>query len=89
MYFTLKLTPNRADCLGMFGIAREVAAITASELDLPEIVFVNPVIEDVLQIRVEEPESRPLYCGRVIKGVATDTAIPLWMSQRLERAGYA
>ncbi|MBV6390436.1 MAG: Phenylalanine--tRNA ligase beta subunit [Nitrosomonas europaea] len=85
--FTLKLTPNRADCLGMFGIAREVAAITASELDLPEIVFVNPVIEDVLQIRVEGPESCPLYCGRVIKGVATDTAIPLWMSQRLERAG--
>lgn len=85
--FTLKLTPNRADCLGMFGIAREVAAITAGELDLPEIVSLDPTIEDALQIRVEEPESCPLYCGRVIKGVATDTVIPLWMSQRLERAG--
>lgn len=84
--FTLKLTPNRADCQGMFGIAREVAAIIAGELDLPEIVSLDPTIEDVLQIRVEEPESCPLYCGRVIKGVAIDTVTPLWMSQRLERA---
>lgn len=85
--FTLKLTPNRADCLGMFGIAREVAAITAGKLDLPETVFVDSVIDDTLKIRVEEPESCPFYCGRIIKDVALDAAIPLWMSQRLERAG--
>lgn len=87
--FTLKLTPNRADCLGMFGIAREVAAITECELVLPAITRIDPAIEDVLQIRVEEPESCPLYCGRIIKNVAinTNTKIPLWMSQRLERSG--
>ncbi len=85
--FTLKLTPNRADCLGMFGIAREVAAITADELHLPEITAVDSQIDDVLQIKVEEAASCPLYCGRIIKGIATDAVIPLWMSQRLERAG--
>jgi len=85
--FTLKLTPNRADCLGMFGIAREVAAITECELVLPTITCIDPTIEDVLQIRIEEPESCPLYCGRIIRNVVANTKIPLWMSQRLERAG--
>lgn len=85
--FTLKLTPNRADCLGMFGIAREVAAITDGELNLPEITAVNSQIDNVLQIKVEEAACCPLYCGRIIKSIAIDTVIPLWMSQRLERAG--
>ncbi|MXS80756.1 phenylalanyl-tRNA synthetase beta subunit [Nitrosomonas eutropha] len=85
--FTLKLTPNRADCLGMFGIAREVAAITAGKLNLPEIKPVNPEIADVLRIRVEEPQSCPLYCGRIVKGIITSTQTPLWMNQYLVRAG--
>lgn len=84
--FTLKLTPNRADCLGMFGIAREVAAITADQLNLPEITPVSPAISDVLQIRIEEPQSCPLYCGRIVKGVSADAQTPLWMNQYLLRA---
>lgn len=85
--FTLSLTPNRADCLSVLGIAREVAAITASEL-IPlasSEVLVN--IQDVLDVHVMAPEACPLYCGRVIKGIDISAKIPLWMTQRLERSG--
>jgi len=85
--FSLKLTPNRADCLGMFGIAREVAAITAGKLSLPEIVPVDPVITDALQIKIEEPQSCPLYCGRIVKNVDAHVQTPAWMLQYLVRAG--
>ena len=85
--FTLSLTPNRADCLSVLGIAREVAAITASEL-IPlasSEVLVN--IQDVLDVHVMASEACPLYCGRVIKGIDISAKIPLWMTQRLERSG--
>jgi phenylalanyl-tRNA synthetase beta chain len=85
--FTLKLTPNRADCLGMYGVAREIAAITATDLNLPEIVPANVEIQDELSIRVMEPEACPLYCGRIVRGINLDVSIPLWMMRRLERGG--
>ncbi len=85
--FTLSLTPNRADCLGVFGVAREVAAITKSDLRLPEINSVLPETEDTLSVRVIAPDACPLYCGRIIRGINLDAAVPLWMSQRLERGG--
>jgi len=85
--FTLKLTPNRADCLGMYGIAREVAAITASPLVLMPISPIPSQISDTLPIQIEAPDACPLYCGRVITGIASDRQIPLWMGQRLQRSG--
>jgi phenylalanyl-tRNA synthetase beta chain len=85
--FTLKLTPNRADCLGMYGVAREIAAITAADLNLPEILPANVEIQDELSIRVVEPEACPLYCGRIVREINLDVSIPLWMMRRLERGG--
>ena len=85
--FTLKLTPNRADCLGMYGIAREVAAITASPFVLTPLSPVPSQISDTLPIRIEAPDACPLYCGRVITGIASDRQVPLWMAQRLQRSG--
>ncbi len=85
--FTLKLTPNRADCLGMYGIAREVAAITASPLVLTSPSSVSGEISNAIPIQVEAPDACPLYCGRVITGIASDRKIPLWMAQRLRRSG--
>lgn len=85
--FTLKLTPNRADCLGMYGIAREVAAITATPLALMSFSPVPNQIADTLSIQIEAPNACPLYCGRVITGIAPDQPIPLWMEQRLQRSG--
>jgi phenylalanyl-tRNA synthetase beta chain len=88
--FTLKLTPNRGDCLGLKGIAREVAAITGEKLSPLAIETIEPVtsqIADSLSIKVDAPSACPLYCGRVIRNVALNVSTPSWMVRRLERSG--
>jgi phenylalanyl-tRNA synthetase beta chain len=85
--FTLKLTPNRADCLGILGVAREVAAITAADLISLEIHPVISKIKDTLDVSVAAAEACPLYHGRIIRGINLDILTPLWMTQRLERSG--
>ncbi|SEL18076.1 phenylalanine--tRNA ligase subunit beta [Nitrosovibrio tenuis] len=85
--FTLKLTPNRGDCLGLTGVAREVAAITGENLYPLAIEPVASQIGDALPISVEAPDACPLYCGRVIRNVTLDVPTPPWMVRRLERSG--
>lgn len=85
--FTLKLTPNRADCLGMSGIAREVAAISSAKLILPETIPIKNKNSDVLTVCVDEPDVCPLYCGRVIQDIDLGIPTPTWMIRRLERSG--
>ncbi|MFN3986934.1 MAG: phenylalanine--tRNA ligase subunit beta [Rhodocyclaceae bacterium] len=85
--FTIKLTPNRADCLSLLGVAREVAALTGAALRMPEIVPVVPTIDARREIVLEAPEACPRYCGRVVRGVNARAATPDWMRQRLERSG--
>ena len=85
--FTLKLTPNRADCLSVAGVAREVAAITASSLDLEEPRPAQPAIADEFPVRVMDSGACPLYCGRVVRGVRMNAATPEWMVRCLERSG--
>jgi len=84
---TLSLTPNRADCLGIFGVAREVAAITAADLCLPVINSISSQTEDTLAVQVIASDACPLYCGRIIHGINLDVLSPLWVIQRLERSG--
>lgn len=84
----LGLTPNRADCLSMLGVAYEVAAILGREVKLPEI-DVQPVNEkatDYITVKVEANEDNPLYAAKVIKNVKIGPA-PLWMQTRLMSAG--
>lgn len=85
--FTLSLTPNRADCLGVLGIAREVAAITAADLYLLEINSIPGELDEVLNVNVVAADASPLYCGRIMRGVNLDVPTPLWILQRLERVG--
>lgn len=85
--FELKLTPNRADCLSLLGIAREVGAITGAATDLPEIAEVPATIADTRAIVLDAPEACPLYCGRIIKSVDAKAPTPEWMKRRLERSG--
>ncbi|MBS1107881.1 MAG: phenylalanine--tRNA ligase subunit beta, partial [Deltaproteobacteria bacterium] len=84
---TIKLTPNRADCLSVVGVAREVAAITGAALKLPSFDPVAPQIDDRLQVRVEAPDLCGRFSGRVIRGVDARAPTPDWMKQRLERSG--
>ncbi|MEJ5210343.1 MAG: phenylalanine--tRNA ligase subunit beta [Burkholderiales bacterium] len=85
--FTLKLTPNRADCLSVVGVAREVAAMTATPLALPPPEPVASSHGDTLAVTVAAAEACPLYCGRLIRGVNPRARSPDWMVRRLERSG--
>jgi phenylalanyl-tRNA synthetase beta chain len=84
---TLKLTPNRADCLSMQGLAREVGAITGAEVRLPQVAEVANRIQDTLPVQVEASEACPLYLGRVVRGIDAQAQTPRWMAERLERSG--
>ncbi len=84
---TLKLTPNRADCLSLCGIAREVAALTGAPLQwMPPITF-TPMEAHVVKVKVAEPAACPRYAGRVVSGVNAQAATPPWILLRLERCG--
>ena len=83
---TLKLTPNRSDCLSVWGVAREVAAISASSLS-PIAYEVNPIKQsEKKNVVVEEKSACPRYCGRIIKNVDNTKLLPDWMTSRLERS---
>lgn len=85
--FTLKMTPNRADCLSILGVAREVAALTGAPLSVPTAVAVPVTLDDRLPVKVEAPDLCGRFGGRVIRGVNARAATPEWMKTRLERAG--
>ncbi|MBI5923570.1 MAG: phenylalanine--tRNA ligase subunit beta [Betaproteobacteria bacterium] len=84
---TLKLTPNRADCLSLQGIAREVAALSGAPLLLPAITAVPAVHDKQRQIVLDAPSACPRYCGRIISAVNAGAPTPGWMRHRLERSG--
>jgi phenylalanyl-tRNA synthetase beta chain len=81
------LTPNRADCLSIRGLARDVAASCDAAFTAVEITPVEPSIEDRLPIRLDDPEDCPRYVGRIIRGIDPDARTPLWMAESLRRCG--
>ncbi|WP_199425623.1 phenylalanine--tRNA ligase subunit beta [Thermaerobacillus caldiproteolyticus] len=84
----LGLTPNRADCLSMIGVAYEVAAILGRDVKLPTIELHenDENVHDYISVRVEATEDNPLYAGRIVKNVKIGPS-PLWMQTRLMAAG--
>lgn len=85
--FTLKLTPNRADCLSLKGIAREVGALTGAPVTLPPIRETEITSDDRREIVLDAPAACPRYCGRVVSGIDAKAPTPDWMKKRLERSG--
>ena len=85
--FTLKLTPNRSDCSGMVGVAREVAALTGSALKPLDIQTQPVTLSEQLPVKVSDTQACPLYCGRLVRGVNAAAITPTWMLRRLERSG--
>ncbi len=83
----IDLTPNRGDCLGMEGVAREVGALTGEDVTSPDIPAVAPSIEDTFGIEVKAPDACPRYLGRVIRGINHQAQTPLWMKEKLRRSG--
>ncbi len=85
--FSLTLTANRGDCLSLLGIAREVAAITGSELCFPPVTEVDSVLPDKLEITLSAAEACPRYTGLIIRGVDPTARTPDYIVRRLERSG--
>ncbi|MBC53935.1 MAG: phenylalanine--tRNA ligase subunit beta [Gammaproteobacteria bacterium] len=87
IFYELDLTPNRGDCLGIRGIAREIAALNGFSATLPQIPAVPATIDDTFPVRISAPEACPRYLGRVVRDIDVTASTPLWMQEKLRRCG--
>ncbi|HZW12139.1 MAG TPA: phenylalanine--tRNA ligase subunit beta [Noviherbaspirillum sp.] len=85
--FTIKLTPNKADCLSVLGVAREVAALTGTPLKAPIFKPVAVNSQEKLPVKVSAPDLCGRFSGRIIRGLNARAQTPDWMKRRLERSG--
>jgi len=85
--FTLKLTPNLAHCLSVYGIAREVSALTGTPLKAPVFKALTAQVPDKLPVKVTATDLCGRFSGRVVKGVNPKAQTPAWMVDRLARCG--
>ncbi len=88
VYLTLKMTPNRGDCLSMIGIARDLAAVTGATLRLPSTSPITSTGAASRASTISAPSACGRYLGRVITSVNAEALTPDWMKRRLERAGF-
>jgi phenylalanyl-tRNA synthetase beta chain len=85
--FTIKLTPNKADCLSVLGVAREIVALTGAVLKAPSCAPVTPTTQEILPVKISAPDLCGRFSGRVIRGLNARCETPEWMRRRLERSG--
>ena len=85
--FVIKLTPNKADCLSLIGMAREVSAITGAALYTPKWNTPTAAIQDKVKVTVENKDLCGRFAGRMIRGVNPKAKTPSHVVQRLARAG--
>src|SRR5210317_1763640 len=81
------LTPNRADCLSIRGIAREVAVLTGGDLNESAATPVPITASSTIEVAIEAKNACPVYAARVIEDVDNTAETPLWMQERLRRCG--
>ncbi|HJV85722.1 MAG TPA: phenylalanine--tRNA ligase subunit beta [Noviherbaspirillum sp.] len=85
--FTIKLTPNKADCLSVLGIAREVSALTGTPLRAPTFKSAPVTMQEKLPVKISSPDLCGRFSGRIIRGLNARAQTPDWMKRRLERSG--
>ena len=85
--FTLKLTPNLAHCLSVYGVAREVAALTGAPLLQPSFPAVAVKNADRVSVKISAPDLCGRFSGRVVRNVNPKATTPQWMVDRLARCG--
>jgi len=85
--FTLKLTPNLAHALSVYGIARELSALTGAPLKQPEFPAMAQAHTDRLPVKISAPDLCGRFSGRIVRGVNPRAATPQWMVDRLARCG--
>jgi len=84
---TLKITPNRADCLSLVGIARDVSAVTGAAFMPPPSSVVAVATDARRGVRVDDRQACPRFVSRTIERIDPKAPTPEWMKQRLERSG--
>jgi len=85
LVYDLDLTPNRADCLSILGVAREVAAMEGRDLHFPKWHTVSVAHQGAAQIKLLQPAACPRYLSKEIRRINTHSTTPLWMKERLRR----
>ncbi|WP_043874362.1 phenylalanine--tRNA ligase subunit beta [Legionella massiliensis] len=83
----IDLTPNRADCFSVLGVARELSALTKLPLKPVPTKTSQPTIDETVTIKLQDPDGCSIYAGRVIRGIDFEASTPTWMSERLRRSG--
>lgn len=83
----ISVTPNRADCLGIAGIAREVGLLNNLAVNTPTVARVPESTADIVAVNVHAGDCCPRYVGRVITGVDVSRPSPIWLQERLRRCG--
>ncbi|MFC4727910.1 phenylalanine--tRNA ligase subunit beta [Coralloluteibacterium thermophilus] len=83
----LKLTPNRADCFSLRGIAHDVAAALGGAVRPVPVDPVPATLADAPEVRLEAGADCPRYVGRILRGIDPAARTPLWMAERLRRSG--
>jgi phenylalanyl-tRNA synthetase beta chain len=83
----LDLTPNRGDCFSVLGVARDIAALTNQELRSADVEVIEASSDAILPVEIPLPEGCPSFAGRLIRGIDPSAKSPLWMIERLRRAG--
>lgn len=81
------LTPNRGDCFSVLGIARDIAALTGAALKSPDVAGPAAASARVQLVELPVPEACPVFAGRVVEGIDPAARSPLWLVERLRRAG--
>jgi len=84
----IELTPNRSDCLSIKGVAREVSTLNDCDLTPVNITAQAATIDDTFAIKIEATDACPRYLGRVVRNVNVKAQTPLWMQEKLRRAGF-
>jgi phenylalanyl-tRNA synthetase beta chain len=85
--FELKLTPNRPDCLGLVGLAHDVAALFGSRVKVAEQAPAAVTSDACRGIRLDAGKDAPRYLGRIVEGIDPAARTPLWLAERLRRSG--
>jgi phenylalanyl-tRNA synthetase beta chain len=88
----LNITPNRGDAMSVIGVAREVAALSGGKLTGPAARSAQGLrpaaaLRDTLDVHLDAPAGCPKFAGRIVRGVNNKAATPIWMRERLRRAG--
>ena len=84
---SVKLTPNLAHCLSVYGVAREVAALTGAPLRSPSFAAVPVTMPDTLPVKISAIDLCGRFSGRIVRNVNTRASTPAWMVERLQRCG--